>query len=161
MSAAAGSGKKTGRQVDLGLLVAARVLPCAVAVFSTYTDKELARHRTVLTRAARGEEDSVETLHDSLVEGAQGLAGLATVSGLVCAVAIWVSRGIGYLPLSVLGALATGGMVFAGTLAAIYMARMEWPFMRSVPRRSDFWAALIWGLFAVVLVLGGRLSDSA
>jgi hypothetical protein len=147
--------------VDLGLLVTARALPCAVAVFSTYTDKELARHRTVLTRAAHGEPDSSEGLADSLVEGTQGLSGLAIACGVVATIALWASRRVGYVPLSVLVALAGGALGFAGMLAAIYGARIGWRVARSVPRPSDFWAALSCGLVMAVVILAGRLAGSA
>ncbi|WP_410575142.1 hypothetical protein [Amycolatopsis sp. cmx-4-61] len=130
-------------------------------MFSPYTAKELARHRTVLTRAARGDEEPAEDLHDSLVEGTQGLTGLTLVAGLVCAIAIWASRRLAHVPLSVLAALAAGALGFAGTLASVYGARLAWSRVRSVPRHGDFRVALLCALLIVAVVLTGRLAGSA
>jgi UDP-N-acetylmuramyl pentapeptide phosphotransferase/UDP-N-acetylglucosamine-1-phosphate transferase len=150
-----------GGQVDLGLLVTARVLRCAVAVFSTCTDMELARHRRVLMRAAYGEPDSSEELADSLVEGTQGLGGLAIACGVVATIALWASRRVGYVPLSVLVSLAGGALGFAGLLAAIYGARIGWRVVRSVPRPGDFWVALSCGVVMAVGILAGRFAGVA
>jgi hypothetical protein len=147
-----------GGHADPGLVVTARVLPCAIMLFTRYSDKELARHRHTLDAAARGADIPVDEVGDSIIEGAQGLSGLAILSGLVCAASIWVSRRAAYVPFSVLGAVSVGVLGFACLLAAIYGARVMWRHPRLMPRHSDFWVAAGCGILIAFLVLNARLA---
>lgn len=149
-----------GGRADPGLVMTARVLPCAILVFTRYTDKELARHRRTLTQLARGTDVPVDEVEDSIVESLQGLGGLAILGGLSAAASLWVSTHAAHVPFSVLGAVSIGVLAFAGTLAAVYGARLAWRRPRLMPRHSDFWVAVGFGLLATLLVLAGRLADA-
>jgi hypothetical protein len=81
-----------GGRTDPGLVMTAHVLPCAFMVFTKYSGKELARHRGTLTRLARGGEVPDDEIHDSIVEGLQGLGGLTMLGALLTAVFLWVSQ---------------------------------------------------------------------
>ncbi|MET9634182.1 hypothetical protein ABZX92_42690 [Lentzea sp. NPDC006480] len=143
---------------DPGLVLTARVLPLAVLAFSTYSDEELARHRATLTELAHHAEVPEQEAHDSLVEGLQGLGGLAILGGTLCAMFVWLSQRAAYLPMSVLAAVSTGVLGFAGMLAAIYGARLTWRGIAPRPRRTDFWLAVALGLLGAAFVLAGRLA---
>lgn len=143
---------------DPGMVMTARVLPLAVLVFSRYSDRELARHRETLTALAHDAEVSDQETHDSLVEGLQGLGGLTILGGLLSAMFIWVSQHTAYVPMSVLAAMSTGLLAFAGTLAATYGARLTWRRPALRPRRIDFWMAIALGLLITAGVLTARLT---
>lgn len=141
---------------DPGIAVTARVLPLAVLVFSRYSDTELARHRGTLTELAHDADVSDEEAHDSLLEGVQGLGGLTILGGLLGAMFIWLSQYTAYVPMSVLAAMSTGLLGFAGFLAAIYGARLTWRRPALRPRRTDFWLAVAVGLLLAAWVLAFR-----
>ncbi|MBP2328024.1 UDP-N-acetylmuramyl pentapeptide phosphotransferase/UDP-N-acetylglucosamine-1-phosphate transferase [Kibdelosporangium banguiense] len=147
-----------GGRGDPGVVMTARVLPLAVLVFSRYSDTELARYRGTLTELAHDAEVSDQQAHDSLLEGLQGLGGLTILGGLLSAIFIWASQHMAYVPMSVLTAMSTGLMGFAGTLAAIYGARLTWRRPALRPRRVDFWLAVAPGLLITAGVLAGRLT---
>ncbi|SEP64925.1 hypothetical protein SAMN05216188_10169 [Lentzea xinjiangensis] len=147
-----------GRRGDPGMVVTARVLPLAVLVFSRYSDRELTRHRGTLTALAHGAEVSDQEVHDSLVEGTQGLSGLTMLGGLLSALFIWVSQRAAHVPMAVLTAMSAGMMGFAGALAATYGARLTWRRPALRPRRADFRVALAVGLLVAAWVLAGRLT---
>lgn len=148
-----------GGRGDPGMVMTARVLPLAVLVFSTYSARELARHRGTLTELAHDAEVPDQEAHDSLLEGLQGLGGLTILGGLLGAVFIWVSGRAAYVPMSVLAAVSTGVLGFGGTLAAIYGARLTWRRPALRPRRADFWLAVVSGLLITAFVLGGLLAE--
>ncbi|HEV8556526.1 MAG TPA: hypothetical protein VGR06_09050 [Actinophytocola sp.] len=147
-----------GGRADLGLVVTARFLPCAILLFSRYSAEDLALHRRTLRRISRGDDLPDDEVEDSIIEGTQGLGGLAIGGVILGAVFIWASGHALYVPFSVLGAVSTGVLTFAGTLAAIYGARAMWRRPRLLPRRRDFWIAAGCGLLAAALVLAARLT---
>lgn len=147
-----------GGPADPGLVLTARVLPCAVVLFSRYTGKELARHRRTLIGIARGAEVAVDEAEDSIIEGTQGLIGVAIMGTILSAAAVWLSQHAAYTAFSVLAAAGIGVLAFTGMLAAIYGARVLWRRPRLTPRRSDFWIAVGCGVLAGGLVLAARLA---
>lgn len=144
---------------DPGIAVTARVLPLAALVFSSYSDAELARHRGTLTALAHDAEVSDQEAHDSLLEGLQGLGGLTILGGLLSAIFIWLSQRTAYVPMSVLAAMSTGLLGFAGFLTAIYGARLTWRRPALRPRRTDFWLALAVGLLLATWAMAVRISE--
>jgi hypothetical protein len=147
-----------GGRGDLGLVMTARVLPCAIFLFTRYTDQELARHRGVLNRLASGAGLTDDEVEDSVGEGVNGLLGLAILGVLGCAASIWLSQHVSALPFSVLTGVCSGLFTAAGALATIYSARMMWRRPSLTPRQSDFWVAMACGLLAGALVTAARLA---